>query len=319
MNELRGVNYTEVTEFILVGLSNQPKSQIIFFCILLHLYLGTIVGNMLIILVVWKEPRLHTPMYFFLCNLSFVDLCSTTTAVPLTLVNCLRDCPIITYNDCFAQMTISIFWGITECCLLAVMAYDRFVAISYPLRYPLIMTMRACFYIAATMWISNFLLALIPVITIPVRFCAGNNVVNHFVCEVEAVLKLVCSDTTVSEILMLINSIFIFPLPFLFILLSYIRIVVAILKIPSTAGRRKAFSTCGSHLTVVTIYYGTLISIYLKPQNKDSKDQDKIISIFYGIVIPMMNPLIYTLRNKDMIGALRKAVGKTKQIISWVS
>ncbi|XP_038603685.1 olfactory receptor 13H1-like [Tachyglossus aculeatus] len=313
MNKLRGTNDTEVTEFILVGLSYQPQSQIIFFCILLHLYLGTVVGNSLIIMVVWKEPRLHTPMYFFLCNLSFVDLCSTTTMVPMSLVNLLRDCPTITYNDCFTQMTISIFWSITESCLLAIMAYDRFVAISNPLHYTLIMTMRACFQIAAAMWISSFLLALIPSVTIPVRFCAGHNVVNHFVCEVEAVLKLVCSDTTVSEILMLINSIFFLSLPFLFILLSYIRIVVAILKIRSTDGRRKAFSTCGSHLTVVTIYYGTLISIYLKPQNKDSKDQEKIISIFYGTVIPMMNPLIYTLRNKDVIGAFRKAAEKIKQ------
>ncbi|XP_038603672.1 olfactory receptor 13H1-like [Tachyglossus aculeatus] len=314
MNKLRGTNYTEVTEFILVGFSNQPKSQIIFFCIFLHLYLGTVVGNILIIMIVWKEPRLHTPMYFFLCNLSLLDLCSTTTTVPLALVNCLRDCPTIPYNDCYTQMTISIFWSITECWLLAVMAYDRFVAISNPLRYTLIMTMRTCVQIAATMWISNFLLALLPVVTIPVRFCAGHNVVNHFACEVEAVLKLVCSDTTVSEILMWIDAIFILPVPFLFILLSYIRIVVAILKIRSSSGRRKAFSTCGSHLTVVTIYYGTLISMYLKPQNKDSKDQDKVISIFYGIVIPMMNPLIYTLRNKDMLGALRKAAGKTKQV-----
>ncbi|XP_038603688.1 olfactory receptor 13H1-like [Tachyglossus aculeatus] len=313
MNELRGANYTEVTEFILVGLSHQPESQIILFCILLHLYLGTIVGNILIIMVVWKEPRLHTPMYFFLCNLSFIDLCSTTTVVPLALVNCLRDCPTITYNECFAQMTIILFWGTTECCLLAIMAYDRFVAISNPLRYTLIMTMRTCFQIAGTMWISNFLLALIPVVTIPVRFCAGHNIVNHFVCELEAVFKLICSNTTVSEILMWINSIFVLPLPFLFILLSYVRIAVAVLKIPSTAGRWKAFSTCGSHLTVVTIYYGTIISIYLKPQNKDSKDQDKIIGIFYGTVIPMMNPLIYTLRNKDVIGALRKAAGRTKQ------
>ncbi|XP_038603677.1 olfactory receptor 13H1-like [Tachyglossus aculeatus] len=271
-------------------------------------------GNIFIIMVVWKEPRLHTPMYFFLCNLSFLDLCSTTTTVPPTLVNCLRDCPTIPYNDCFAQMTISIFWSITECCLLAVMAYDRLIAISNPLGYTLIMTLKVCFQIATTMWISNFLLALLTVVTIPVRFCAGHNVVNHFVCEVEAVLKLVCSDTTVSEILMWIGAIFILLLPFLFILFSYIRIVVAILKIRSTAGRGKAFSTCGSHLTVVTIYYGTLISMYLKPQNKDSKDQDKIISTFYLTVIPMMNPLIYTLRNKDMIAALRKAAGKTKQV-----
>ncbi|XP_038603752.1 olfactory receptor 13H1-like [Tachyglossus aculeatus] len=314
MNKLSEANYTEVTEFILVGLSHQPKSQIIFFCILLHLYLGTIVGNIFIIMVVWKEPRLHTPMYFFLCNLSFVDLCSTTTLVPLALVNCLRDCPTITYNDCFAQMTIFVFWSITECWLLAVMAYDRFVAISNPLHYAVIMTMRACFQITATMWISSFLLALLPVVTVPLRFCAGHNVVNHFACEVEAILKLVCSNTTVSEILMWINSIFIMLLPFLFILFSYIRILVAILKIPSTAGRRKAFSTCGSHLTVVTIYYGTLISIYLKLQNKDSMDQDKIVFLFYGIVIPMTNPLIYTLRNKDVIGALRKVAGRTKQV-----
>ncbi|XP_001374263.2 olfactory receptor 13H1 [Monodelphis domestica] len=305
MESLTIVNTTEVTEFILVGLSNHPKAQIAFFCALVVIYSVTLVGNSVIILVVRIDEQLHTPMYFFLSNLSFLDICYSTSSVPPLLFNGLRDFPTISYNSCYAQMTISLFLGMTECLLLAVMAYDRLVAISNPLRYTVIMNNRVCLQMAISTWVSAFFLSVTPIIAIPARYC-GHNVINHFTCEFQALLKLVCSDTLMDLILGLVISVCTLPLPFSFILISYIRIVIAVLKIRSTEARLKAFSTCSSHLTVVTIFYGTAIYMYVKPQSKKSQDQDKIISVFYGVVTPMLNPLIYTLRNKDVKSALRK-------------
>ncbi|KAM6151606.1 olfactory receptor 13H1-like [Rhynchocyon petersi] len=206
-------------------------------------------------------------------------------------------------------MTIALFLGMTECLLLAIMAYDRFVAISSPLRYTIIMSNWVCMRLAMGTWASAFLLAIIPVIAFPAHFC-GHKIINHFTYEVQAMLKLVCSDTPVRLILGLIIGIFTLPVPFTFILISYTRIVVAVLRIRSAEARRKAFSTCGSHLTVVTIFYGTAIYMYLKPQSKESQDQDKVISTFYGVVTPMLNPLIYTLRNKEVKNVIRKIIIK---------
>ncbi|XP_004715445.1 olfactory receptor 13H1-like [Echinops telfairi] len=301
-------NDSEVMEFILVGLSNHPKSQVAFYCIMLVVYLVTLLGNSLIIVVVRIDGRLHTPMYFFLSNLSFLDICYSSNSVPFLLFNGLRDYPTISYTNCYAQMTIALFLGMTECLLLAVMAYDRFVAISNPLRYTIIMSHQVCLQMAMVTWASAFLLALIPVIAFPAHFC-GHNIINHFTCEVQALLKLVCSDTPLRFILGLVIGIFTLPMPFTFILISYARIVVAVLRIRSAEARLKAFSTCGSHLTVVTIFYGTAIYMYLKPQSKESQDQDKVVSAFYGVVTPMLNPLIYTLRNKDVKNAIRKIIG----------
>ncbi|XP_074133206.1 olfactory receptor 13H1-like [Sminthopsis crassicaudata] len=309
MESLASVNTTEVTEFILVGLSNHPKAQIAFFCALVVIYSVTLVGNSVIIFVVRIDGQLHTPMYFFLSNLSFLDICYTTSSVPYLLFIGFRDFPTISYTSCYAQMTISLFLGMTECLLLAVMAYDRLVAISNPLRYTIIMNNRVCLQMAISTWVSAFFLAVIPIIAIPARYC-GHNVINHFTCEIQAMLKLVCSDTPVNLILGLVISVATLPLPFSFILISYIRIVIAVLRIRSTEARLKAFSTCSSHLTVVTIFFGTAIYMYVKPQSKESQDQDKIISVFYGVVTPMLNPLIYTLRNKDVKGALRKLTRK---------
>ncbi|KAM8965010.1 LOW QUALITY PROTEIN: olfactory receptor 13H1-like [Sarcophilus harrisii] len=310
MNYLESENNTKITHFVLVGVSGQPHLQIILFLLGLVMYLVTVIGNTLIIVVIILDSRLHTPMYFFLSNLSFLDLWVPPTALQ-SLINCLQDYPIISYNACYAEMGISLCLGVTECFLLSVMAYDRFVAISSPLRYTVIMNKAVCLGLTGISWTIAFFTSVIPMVVTPVNFC-GNNVVNHFACEMQAVLKLVCSDTSTSLVLVFVGSIFTLVIPFGFIILSYLRIVVAVLNIRSTEGRLKAFSTCGSHLTVVTIYYGTLIYMYAKPQTRESEDKDKIISIFYGSVTPMLNPLIYTLRNKDVKGALRKIAGKSK-------
>nr|WJJ08931.1 olfactory receptor 13K1 [Sus scrofa] len=304
-------NASEVTEFVLVGLSNHPKAQAAFYCTMVAAYLITLVGNGLIIVVVRVEKQLHTPMYFFLSNLSFLDICYSSNSVPFLLFNGLKDYPTISYTGCYAQMTIALSLGMTECLLLAVMAYDRFIAISNPLRYSIIMNHQVCVQLAVVTWASAFLLAIIPIIAIPARFC-GHNIINHFTCEVQALLKLICSDTPVRLILGLVISIFTLPLPFTFILISYFCIVVAVLRIRSAEARLKAFSTCGSHLTVVTIFYGTAIYMYLKPQSREYQDQGKVVSAFYGVVTPMLNPVIYTLRNKDVKEALRKRIRKKK-------
>ncbi|XP_007948939.1 olfactory receptor 13H1-like [Orycteropus afer afer] len=305
MGHLQNANASKVTEFILVGFSQQPQIQTAFFLGLLLFYLVTIFGNSLIIVAIRWDSRLHTPMYFFLSNLSFLDICYSTSWKPYVLTQCFRDFPTISYAAYYAQMTISLFLGMTECLLLAVMAYDRFVAISSPLRYTIIMNKRVCIQLALGTWASAFLVAVTPIIAIPAHYC-GHNVINHFTCEIQALLKLVCSDTPLDMILGLVISVFTLPLPFTLILISYTRIAVAVLRIRSAEARLKAFSTCGSHLTVVTIFYGTAIYMYLKPQSKESQEQDKVFSIFYGAVTPMLNPLIYTLRNKDVKGALRK-------------
>uniref|UniRef100_A0A8C3VPT9 Olfactory receptor n=1 Tax=Catagonus wagneri TaxID=51154 RepID=A0A8C3VPT9_9CETA len=305
------MNINEVTEFILVGLSKHPKAQAAFYCTMVAVYLITLVGNSLIIVVVRVDRQFHTPMYFFLSNLSFLDICYSSNSVPFLLFTGLKDYPTISYTGCYAQMTIALFLGMTECLLLAVMAYDRFIAISNPLRYTIIMNNQVCAQLAVVTWASAFLLAIIPIIAIPAHFC-GHNIINHFTCEVQALLKLNCSDTPVRFILGLVISIFTLPLPFTFILVSYTRIVVAVLRIRSAEARFKAFSTCGSHLTVVTIFYGTAIYMYLKPQSREYQDQGKVVSAFYGVVTPMLNPLIYTLRNKDVKEALRKIIRKKK-------
>ncbi|XP_044535235.1 olfactory receptor 13H1-like [Gracilinanus agilis] len=306
-------NHSKVTEFILVGLSRQPTSQLALFWALLFVYVVTLLGNSAIIVAVWGESRLHTPMYFFLGNLSFLDLLFSTSTVPLIMMNAFWDFPTISYNDCFTQLAFRTFLALTECFLLAIMAYDRFVAISTPLRYPVVMNVRVCRGLAVASWTVALVVTVVPILTVPVSFC-GRNAINHFSCEVQAIFKLLCSDTSLLEGLMMASATISMPVPLAFILASYLRIVAAVLRIRPTKARLKAFSTCGSHLTTVAIYFGTLIYIYLKPQNKESQDGDKIFSIFYAAVTPMLNPLIYTLRNKDMKSALRKVFFKAKSV-----
>lgn len=298
-------NHTKVTEFILVGLSKHPTSQSILFWALMFLYIVTLAGNSMIIFLVGVSSRLHTPMYFFLSNLSLLDLLFSTSAVPLIMANSLQNFPTISYTSCFAQLTIRAFLALAECFLLAIMAYDRFVAISDPLRYNLIMSSRVCILMALLAWMTAFLLTVMPILLFPVSFC-GHNSVNHFSCEAQAIFKLLCSNTIFIEIMMIVCAVISMPVPLIFILVSYLCILRAVLRIHPTEARLKAFSTCGSHLVVVTIYFGTLIYIYVRPQTKNSQDGDKIVSILYAAVTPMLNPLIYTLRNKDVKAALRR-------------
>ncbi|XP_030400584.1 olfactory receptor 13H1-like [Gopherus evgoodei] len=305
---MEGDNNSVVTEFILIGISGGLHVKFTLFGFLFAIYLLTLVGNTLLILLTRVDLRLHTPMYFFLSNLSFLDICYITINVPQLMVHCLSKRPSISLGRCLAQMYISRFLGITECLLLAVMAYDRWVAICKPLRYTLVMSNRVCLQLAAMSWSGSFLLCLSDFLAKQPRFC-GPNVINHFACELQSMLKLACSDTRSNQIVMISTSVLVLLVPFSFILVAYVHIIVAVLRIHSTQGRTKAFSTCASHITVVALFYGAAIFVYLRPQSKSSVDQDKYISLFYGAVTPVLNPLIYSLRNKDVKEALRKLAG----------
>ncbi|XP_072463822.1 olfactory receptor 13H1-like [Notamacropus eugenii] len=303
-----GRNNTAVTYFILIGLSKHPRAQTVFFCLLLMSYLVTLLGNILILLLIHYDSWLHTPMYFFLSNLSFLDICYTSASVPQMIINCVVRIPIISLGQCLAQMCAGLYFGVVECLLLAVMAYDRCIAIGDPLRYSVRMGPQLCIQLSVGSWISAFLLTVIPTLTTPLEFC-GQYIINHFSCELLAVIKIACNDLRYNEYFMMACSFLTLLVPFIFILASYGHILRAVLKMNSTKGRKKAFSTCSSHLTVVVIFYGTAISMYMMPQDKANRDRDKIMSILYGVVTPMLNPLIYSLRNKDVKGALQKLCG----------
>ncbi|XP_062994243.1 olfactory receptor 13H1-like [Elgaria multicarinata webbii] len=307
----RNDNETAITEFILLGLSSNPHTKLTLFGLFLLIYLITAVGNGLLILLAVVDPHLHTPMYFFLGNLSFLDICYTTSSIPQMLAHCLSVRPTMSYARCSAQMYISLFLGMTECLLLAMMSYDRWVAVCNPLRYMLIMNRKVCIAMATFSWGSSFLLILVPSLTTQASLC-GHNIIDHFVCEIQAVLTLACSDTRSNQALMSATSIFTLLLPFGFIVVTYGRIIVAVLKMQSTENRNKAFSTCSSHLMVVAIFYGTAMSMYLQPPAKSSSDKGKYIAIFYGTITPMLNPLIYSLRNKDVKQAFWKVAGRKR-------
>ena len=283
-------NHTQVTEFILVGLANHPTSHTVLFWALMLLYIVTLAGDGLIILLVRVSSQPQTPMYFFLSHLSFLDLLFSTSAVPLIMANSRQNFPTISHGSCFAQLAIRAFVG---------------VAISDPLRYNLAMSSRACILIALLAWLTAFWLTIMPVLLFPISFC-GHNSANHFSCEVQAIFKLLCSNTIFLEVMMMVCAVISMPLPLIFILISYLCVLKAVLRIHSAEARLIAFSTCASHLLVVIIYFGSLIYIYVKPQTKKSQDGNKIVSIFYAAVNPMLNPLIYTLRNKDVKAALRR-------------
>ncbi|XP_053154207.1 olfactory receptor 13H1-like [Hemicordylus capensis] len=300
---------TVVTEFILLGLSNHPVAQAVFFWIILAIYLINLLGNGLMVVVIITDPHLHSPMYFFLSNLSFLDICYTSSSVPQALVTCTTERTTISYMSCMAQIHISLYFGTTECILLAVMAYDRFVAICSPLHYSLIMSWRVCVQLAVGTWGSGLILTLVPTVAGPKQFC-GSNVINHFTCEAQTVAKLICADTHLNDIISFINTVTVLIVPFIFILMTYVRIGLAVRQIHSRQGRSKAFSTCSSHLAVVGIFYGSAMIMYLQPKSKQASDKDKMISVFYGAVTPMLNPLIYSLRNKDVKGALQKLLGR---------
>nr|XP_008505503.1 PREDICTED: putative olfactory receptor 2B8 [Equus przewalskii] len=303
-------NGSSLTGFLLLGFSDRPQLELVLFVVLLIFYIFTLLGNTTIIALSHLDPHLHTPMYFFLSNLSFLDLCYTTSIVPQLLVNLSGADKSISFGGCVVQLYISLGLGCTECILLGVMAFDRYVAVCRPLYYTVIIHPRLCLLMASASWmfgVANSLLHTVVIFLLP--FC-GRNKLDHFFCEIPALLKLACTDITMIQSEIFFVSALDLLLPVAFIVFSYGRIIRAILRIKSAAGQRKAFGTCGSHLTVVTLFYGTAIYAYLQPSNNYSQDQGKFIALFYTIVTPMINPLIYTLRNKDVNGAMRKVLWK---------
>ncbi|XP_024420344.2 olfactory receptor-like protein OLF3 [Desmodus rotundus] len=303
-------NETWVREFILLGLSRDWVTQVSLFVLFMVMYLVTVLGNFLIVLLIRLDSRLHTPMYFFLTNLSLVDVSYATSIVPQMLVHFLAEEKVIPYVSCGAQLFFSLGLGGIEFVLLAVMAYDRYVAVCDPLRYLVIMHGGLCTRLAISSWVSGSVNSLMQtVITFQLPMCS-NKVIDHISCELLAVVRLACVDTSSNEIAIMVSSIVLLMSPFCLVLLSYIKIITAILKIRSTEGRKKAFHTCASHLSVVVLCYGMAIVTYIQPRSCPSVLQEKLISLFYAILTPMLNPMIYSLRNKEVKGAWQKLLGQ---------
>ncbi|NWR59909.1 OR2D2 protein, partial [Bucorvus abyssinicus] len=307
-------NQSVVTEFVFQGLSSQPGTQTVLFIVFLVSYLFTMVGNVLVITVIRADCRLHSPMYLFLANLSFLDICYISSYIPQMLVNLLTKKKTISFSGCAAQLYFSLAFGMTECVLLGVMAYDRYMAICHPLRYTIVMNRKVCIHMVVASWTSGLLSSMvITSVTVWLPFCRSD-ILNHYYCEVQAVLALTCAHTALMELVIFIFSILILFIPFLLIIISYAHILSVILKIRSAHVQYKTFSTCGSHLMVVTIFYGTGICIYMTPTSRPPQDRDKVVALFYTIVAPMLNPIIYSLRNKDMKRALSTAMNRPKSL-----
>ena len=303
-------NQTYVTEFVFLGLSQDPHTQVLLFFLFLIIYLLTVLGNLLIVVLIHIDSRLHTPMYFFLRNLSFADLCFSTTTVPQVLVHFLVKRKTISFAGCSTQIVVLLLVGGTECALLAVMSYDRYVAVCKPLHYTTIMTHRVCAQLATGSWASGAFVSLVDTtftLCLPYR---GNNIINHFFCEPPALLKLASVDTYRTEMAIFAMGVAILLAPVSLILVSYWNIISTVIKMQSGEGRLKAFSTCGSHLTVV-LFYGSAIFSYMRPNSKIMNERDKVISVFYSAVTPMLNPIIYSLRHKDVKGALRRVTANS--------
>uniref|UniRef100_A0A8C8RZF3 Olfactory receptor n=1 Tax=Pelusios castaneus TaxID=367368 RepID=A0A8C8RZF3_9SAUR len=299
-------NKTSLTEFILLGIG----VQLLLFVLFLLFYLITLAGNSVLLLTVSVERSLQTPMYFFLGNLSFLEICYTTNIFPKMLAGFLTNEKSISFSGCMAQFYFFGSLGGTECLLLSMMSYDRYLAICNPLRYAAVMSKAMCLCLATASWISGFIITLVTVLFMSSLTFCGSSEIDHFFCDFSPLLKLVCSDTYLFEKISFVFSSTLTLVPFLLTLVSYIYILSAILKLPSTASSQKAISTCSSHLIVVTMFYGTLIVMYVVPAADHSLDLNKIFSIFYTMVTPMVNPLIYSLRNREVHEALKKVVGK---------
>nr|XP_010979523.2 olfactory receptor 1019 [Camelus dromedarius] len=306
-------NHSVVTEFIFMGITQDPQLQIIFFVVFLLVYLVNVVGNVGMIILIITDTQLHTPMYFFLCNLSFTDLGYSSAIAPRMLADFLAKHKIISFSSCATQFAFFVGFVDAECYVLATMAYDRFVAICQPLHYSTLMSKRVCLALV----LGSYLAGLVSLVahtslTFSLSYCSSN-IINHFFCEIPPLLALSCSDTYISEILLFSLCGFIEFSTVLIIFISYTFILITIIRMRSAESRLKAFSTCGSHLTGVTLFYGTVTFMYLRPTSSYSLDQDKWASVFYTVIIPMLNPLIYSLRNKDVKAALKKLIGKKPQ------
>nr|XP_006117327.1 olfactory receptor-like protein OLF2 [Pelodiscus sinensis] len=303
-------NYSLVTEFILSGLTDRPELQVPLFVLFLLIYVTTLLCNGGMILIITIDPQLHTPMYFFLRSLSFCDLCCSTVIAPKMLQTFLAEKKSISYIACAVQMYCFLVCVDVECLMLAVMAYDRYVAICNPLLYTVTMSRQRCDLLVAGVCAVGLVDTLIlTCCTFQLSFCSSN-IIRHFYCEMPFVMGLSCSDTRITETVMFASTCYTVVITGVIILLSYVLIISTILQIRSAEGRRKAFSTCASHLTAVVIFQGTVTFMSFRPTSVNSMDMDKIASLFYTLVIPMLNPLIYSLRNREVKAALRKVMNK---------
>ncbi|XP_016008894.2 olfactory receptor 7D4-like [Rousettus aegyptiacus] len=303
-------NHTEVSEFLLLGLSDDPGLQPLLCGVFLSTYLVTMLGNLLIILVISSDSHLHTPMYFFLSNLSFVDICFISTTIPKMLVNIQTESKNISYIGCLTQACFfTIFVGMDDF-LLTMMAYDRYVAICHPLHYAVIMNPRFCGLLVLMSWFIIFWVALLHILLImQLTFCIGTEI-PHFFCDLAQILKVACSDTLANKIFLYVATVLLGVFPLTGIMFSYYRIISSLVRMASTKGRYKAFSTCASHLSAVSLFYGTGLGIYLSSALTHSSQKSLIASVLHTVVAPMLNPFIYSLRNKDVKGALRSLFGR---------
>ncbi|XP_069889025.1 olfactory receptor 8H1-like [Dipodomys merriami] len=307
---MRSWNNTDVLVFILMGLTDSAEMQLALSLLFLLIYLITVLGNIGMIMIICLDLQLHTPMYFFLTHLSFIDFSYSSVITPKTLANLMTSTKSISFLSCFTQMYLFIFFGSAEISLLSAMAYDRYVAICNPLQYPVIMSSRLCCALVTGTYMIGFVDCSFGVLSIArLPFC-NSNVILHFFCDVFPILALSCSDTYATEIVVYICAGSTLLLSLIPMSWSYVSILSTILKIKSTSGKQKAFSTCASHLLGVTIFYGTTIFTYLKPKKSYSLGKDQVASVFYTIVIPMLNPLIYSLRNKDVKNAFVRVMQK---------
>ncbi|XP_030066610.1 olfactory receptor 1019-like [Microcaecilia unicolor] len=314
MGEMQKMNHTKVTEFIILGFSDLPEMQLLFFLVFLMIYLMSLTGNFLIISAVCSDSHLHNPMFFFLINLSFLEICYVTVTVPRLLAMLITKIKAISFTACLTQLYLFLSCTCTEFYLLTAMAYDRYVAICNPLHYTIIMNKKVYGLLVAASWIIGFMDPVAHVVFASrLTFC-GSNIINHFFCDITALMKLACSGAYLIETVnYIVGSLFAFS-PFLLTITSYVLIISAILKIHSVEGRYKTFSTCSSHLTVVLLFYGTSMGVYMRPSSVFSVNQNKLLTVVYITVIPLLNPLIYGLRSKELKRALWKAKGKVKKL-----
>ncbi|KAM9120354.1 olfactory receptor 6N1-like [Pangshura tecta] len=305
-----GRNQTIIMEFILLGFRGLPDLQILLFLMFLVIYMATVGGNTLIMVLIVANRHFHTPMYFFLGNLSCLETCYTSTILPRLLASLLTGDKTISVSGCITQLYFFGSLACTECYLLAAMSYDRFLAICKPLHYSALMNIRICIQLATASWLSGCLGVIILISFLSHLLFCGSNEINHFYCDPIPVMELSCTDSRLIILVdIILACVFILP-PFLLTLTSYVCIIGTILRIPSTTGRKKAFSTCSSHLIVVTIFYGTLMVVYILPKRETLRDLKKVVSLCYTVLTPLVNPLIYSLRNRDVKEALCKAISK---------
>ncbi|XP_051820930.1 olfactory receptor 10AG1-like [Antechinus flavipes] len=303
-------NFTFVVEFILLGFSDLPNLRGFLFGILLVTYMSILIGNGLLIVITKMNPTLQTPMYFFLGNFSFLEICYTSVTLPRMLRDIWTQKGNIPFLSCAIQTCSLYILGVAECLLLAVMAYDRYVAICKPLYYPLIMNHKVCVQLVIASWVTGMPAQIGLICQIfSLNFC-GSKQLNHIFCDAPPLLEIACGDTYHKELSLHMSALFFVMMPFLLILMSYGKIIVTVLKLPSTSGKSKAFSTCSSHLMVVGLFYGSGCIVYLHPKSSHSAKSDKFYSLFYTIVTPALNPMIYSMRNKDVIAALKNIIPK---------